>query len=210
MCETTVGEAAESPDSGDNVLVLAPPFTRDVFTTGLNALDPGGSDSERVLCVTFTRSPEDHLAEWRRHLGRTPDRIAFVSVDATARSRELSGGTTGGPQSDESGVTVDRIRSAENLTELGIRITNRLDAWSDASDPRIVVCFDSVTALLQYVDLERAFRFLHVLTDRFADAGATSYYHMDPDAHDDETIDTLSTLFDAVCEYDDGEWTARS
>lgn len=61
----------------------------------------------------------------------------------------------------------------------------------------MVGCFDSITALLQYTTVEKAFRFLHVLTNRVRRTGATAHYHLIPGTHDEQALATLGTLFDA-------------
>ena len=63
--------------------------------------------------------------------------------------------------------------------------------------------------LLQYVDLDRASRFLHVLVDRVPTVGVVERYHVDPNAHKDEVLATPSSLFDAVARFDDGGWAVR-
>jgi hypothetical protein len=81
-------------------------------------------------------------------------------------------------------------------------------ATAGDEDEHIVFCFDGVTSLLQYADLQRAFRFLHVVTGRVKTVGGVGHYHLDPEAHDTQTLATLKGLFDAVIEVeDDGTWT---
>jgi hypothetical protein len=90
---------------------------------------------------------------------------------------------------------------------LGITVSEYL---SDHGGPGTVVTFDSLTALLQYVELQRAFRFLHVLANRVKTTESVAHFHMDPAAHDAREVATLSSLFDAVAEFDDGEWSLRT
>lgn len=62
--------------------------------------------------------------------------------------------------------------------------------------------------MLQYADLQRTFRFLHVVTGRVKTVGGTGFYRIDPDAHDSQTMATIKGLFDAVVtREDDGTWT---
>jgi hypothetical protein len=89
---------------------------------------------------------------------------------------------------------------------LGITVSEYL---SKHGGTNTMVSFDSLTSLLQYVELQRAFRFLHVLANRVKTAGAVAHFHMDPGAHDEQAMATLSSLFDAVAEFDDGEWSIR-
>ena len=105
-----------------------------------------------------------------------------------------------------------RVVHPEDLTGLGIALSESLSpaGGGDADPTRFVLAYDSVTALLQYVDTERTFRFLHVLTSRVRAANALGVFFMDPAAHDDRTVRTVEALFDAVVEQDDdGEWVVR-
>lgn len=63
---------------------------------------------------------------------------------------------------------------------------------------RVVVCFHSVIALLQYAVVRRAFKFLDELTSRLARANAVAHFHLNPGALDEQTINRLLPLFDAV------------
>jgi hypothetical protein len=190
-------------DRGDSLLVLSPTFSGTEPATCSDLLSESGERDQCVLCVTLTRSPEDHLINWRRH-GNVPGRAAFVDVDASARSNGLSDESSEYDSPDDVDTTVDRVPSPENLTRLGVRTTNRLEALNEeVTGSDVAVCFDSVTALLQYVDVDQAFKFLHVLTDRCSENGVRAHFHMDPGAHDEETIETLRTLFDGVWAAED-------
>lgn len=195
-------DTLDSFGAGDNLLVLSPTFSATEPMTCSDLLTRAGTDREHVLCITFTRSPEDHIVNWRRH-ENLPERAAFVDVDASPGSNPRLGDGTDYSTTRDVDVTVDRVSSPENLTRLGVRTTNRLDAITDeVGDRQVVACFDSVTSLLQYVDRDQAFRFLHVVTDHLTEAGAIAHFHMDPGAHDDETLETLKSLFDDVLTVD--------
>jgi hypothetical protein len=49
--------------------------------------------------------------------------------------------------------------------------------------------------LLHYVELERVYRFLHVLSGRLRSVEARAYL-LAPDAHDAQTVAVLQTLMD--------------
>lgn len=201
-------EGLESFDPGDNVLVLSPPFSREGAEICSELVSHDGN--EHVLCVTFASSPENHLMNWRRH-GIVPDYASFVNVGAndTHLDSETTNGNTFGSQAVE--TTVDHVGSVENLTKLGVRMTNRLEEIvGRLGDHQTYVCFDSVTELLQYVETDQAFKFLHVVTDQITESHALGHFHMDPHAHDEETIKTLRTLFDDVVDIRDGTSATES
>ena len=110
-------------------------------------------------------------------------------------------------QRDGTGADVERIvEEPADLTGLGITISERLTDWS----PDSLLIFESLTVLLEYVDLKRVFRFLHVLVNRVKATGAVAHYHLDPGEHDDRTVATLTSLFDTVVAYENGRWQASS
>jgi len=188
---------------GTSLLLLLPAFDPKKPGACRDLLSDGGWDGKAVLSILFTQSPDDYLTSWREH-GSLPEQASFINV-RSGSSADLfdAGRDTGLP--DDTDLTVDHVSSPENLTRLGIRSTNRLETLSNGLEREVVACFDSLTALLQYVDVDKTFRFLHVLLDQFASAGVKSHFHMDPNAHDRETIETFKTEFDRVWDPTDAE-----
>ena len=82
-------------------------------------------------------------------------------------------------------------------------------AIAEALSPETVVCVDSLGALLQYVDREQAFQFVHTLGERCAESSSAMHFHLDPAAVDERTVATLSLLMDAVVDVDGGNVTVR-
>ncbi|ELZ29662.1 hypothetical protein C475_01896 [Halosimplex carlsbadense 2-9-1] len=181
------------------MLVCCPSFTGAEPRACLDLLTPDGSTDVRALSVLFTQSPGDHIDAWQRIAGGYPARMRIVAVDADAGSNR----TTEAADADRA---VERVGSPHNLTRLGVRVADCLDEW-DGSAETVVVCFQSLTTLLQYVDVESALEFLGVVTERCAATDAVAHYHLDPQAHDEQTIAKLGALFDTVLEFDDGAWT---
>lgn len=186
-------------DGGSNVLVLSSSMddgARRAYYERFLSERPGQLD---VLAINYRQTPDEWLDEWRRYVGQTPRRAAIVSVEDTFRSAVAPEGAA-----TVDGNTVVCLEGPADLTGLGIRLGEFLDGYTGG---RRVVTFDTLTVLLQYVDLSRAFRFLHVFTNRVKHAGATAHYHMDPEAHDDRAVATVESLFDAVARFDDGSWS---
>jgi hypothetical protein len=59
--------------------------------------------------------------------------------------------------------------------------------------------------MLQYVDVETAYEFLHTITGQLYAADARAHFHVDPTAHDAETVDAIASLFDAVVTLGDAD-----
>ena len=188
-----------------NVLVLSDSLDDGARASYYDTLLPATPADLRVLAVEYTRGPDGWLDEWRRHVGTPPAETAIVSVNDGTRSAAAGVDPTV-YQGDGTGCAVSVVESADDLTGLGITIGSHLKRWEESADP-VLVTVDSLTVLLQYVDLKRAFRFLHVMVNRVKGAGAVGHYHMDPAAHDEQTVATLASVFDAVAQHDDdGEW----
>lgn len=194
-------------EGASSILLLAPSLGAHDEEACIELLDPGASSRVDLLATTFIKSPEERLHVWRRTNGENLGEVAFICVGDMTRS--VAAQATGtAPVSDD--IVIDTLTSPSDLTGLGILLTERLDTLRKEGN-RTVVCFHSVTALLQYVDLRRAFRFLHVLINRVEAAGAIAHFHMDPGAHDQRAVSTITSLTDAVVEVDDaGQWTIRT
>ncbi|WP_240334755.1 DUF835 domain-containing protein [Halorussus sp. MSC15.2] len=192
---------------GDCVLLLAPSIHSATEDACLDLLAFDDASEENVLWVTYTRSPDTCIRDWLTRTGERPRNMRLVSVGDTTRSATARAGSdTTSATGDE---VVETLSNPGDLTGLGIKLSEILREW-DALDGRTVACFDSLTALLQYADLQTVYKFLHVLTGRFAAADVTAHFHLDPDACDTQTVSTLTSLFDTVVEFDDGEWSVRS
>ncbi|WP_276299363.1 DUF7504 family protein [Halorussus lipolyticus] len=188
------------------ILLLAPSLHAATEDACLDLLSFDAPAEENVLWVTYTRSPDDCVEDWMAHVDSPPRNVQFVNVGETTRAAAQSGGSTASNVADQA---VESLSSPGDLTGLGITLSEALKQW-DGNGHRTVACFDSLTALLQYADLQTVYKFLHVLTGRFDAADVTAHFHLDPDACDQQTVSTLTSLFDTVVELDDGEWTVRS
>jgi hypothetical protein len=107
-------------------------------------------------------------------------------------------------------VTTEIVDPTDPM-EIIVSLSQQLETWMDG-DTQLVVSMQTLTVLLEYIDFDTAFRYLHVLTSRIRAAGATGYFQMDSDIHDPETITTLEPLFDVIVEVSDGnvEWIPTS
>lgn len=171
-------------------------------------LDVGDPTRTNYLAVTFDGSPDQRLDHWRRHVSpERPAKVGIVVSGGVARSTTATGGDAAdGGRSD---VRVATVPSPGDLTGVGVRISECLSAWAGDGN-RLVICIDSLTTMLQYVETETAFRFLHTLLARCSTADATVHAHITPEAHDERTVRTIESLFDAVVERDvGGDWHVR-
>lgn len=132
-----------------------------------------------VLFVSYTRQPDDCVGQ----LAGADTGVGKVGVITV-------GDTAGG--SDRGDVISETVSAPSDLTGLGIEIGQFLTEWDST-----VVCFDSLTSMLQYVDFETAYEFLHTVLGQVRSADARAHFHIDPDAHDAEDVAAITSLFDA-------------
>ncbi|MFB6311260.1 MAG: hypothetical protein ABEH64_08795 [Salinirussus sp.] len=177
-------------DDASTVLLTSPtigPGNRHCSALLNDDLGPDG-----ILFVSYTRGPEACAAQVRNAVDGEPAVTVLTVGSAVA--------------TEPDGVTVRSLASASDMTGLGIAMSDAIANWS----PPIAVCFDSVTSMLQYIDLRTAYQFLHTTTGRLTAAGAKSHFHLDPAAHDDQTIAAITSLFDARIRIDNGQPEIRT
>lgn len=164
-----------------------------------------------VLAVTYTQSASTWATEYQQHVGSLPEQLTIISVGGRGgeMTRSSAHGESAQPTTTSGEPVIEEINDPRDLTGLGIRISEHLKSWHEGKGnggaTQMTLCFDSLTALLQYTDPETAFQFLHTITGRISQVGAVAHYHLTPDAHPEQTVATLSTLFDAVRDVADDE-----
>lgn len=189
---TRGGEVAAPAASAGSVLLESPSLS-DGAVEACPALHD--RPDRNLLLVSLAGDTERRLDAWRRH-GGVPGKVAVVTAGWT-RGAAATVGTP--PESVE--VSTTSVSGPGDLTGIGIKMDQCLSAWADDAAPT-EVCFDSITTLLQYVDVEAAFRFLHVTSKRIESADADAHYHLDPGAHDERVLTTVRGLFSERFTYD--------
>lgn len=169
---------------------------RDVGSSD-HCVDVLGADTpgeKRVVHIAYGEDPSVLVEEWeQRHDARPASLAVICPTEAAPPESSL-------PE-DVHVTGVD----ATDLTGLSIAVSRYLDQWEHAGP--VTVCFHSLGPLLDHAERDRVFRFLHTLTGRFMAANATAHVHLDPAATDQQTVATLSTLFDTVVRAGEDGWT---
>lgn len=195
--------------AASNILVKSPSFGGGKLRACVDLVGVRPARDLNALVVSYTKSADRWLACYNETGNPLPQNTVVVSVGESMRSSAASGGGTSGARPLIPGEPViDTLGNPSDLTGLGIKITEYLGEFDDARDAGgpvgIAFCFDSLTALLQYAEPERVFRFLHTLTTWIEQSNTHAIYYIDPDAHDAATIGTLEPLFDAIVDTTPG------
>lgn len=193
----------EHLQDASNILVLAPlsPWGTKAYA---ELLASATSAESNLAVVTYTQPPELWLSDWKNAQHPLPPDLTFVH-----------GGPKQGEEITHEGSNITTVRvSPRDPMDIITTVTEELDRWDAPQNPS-VVSVQTLTVLLEYVDFDTAFRYLHVLIHRIRGADATGYYQIDPSIHEHETINTLSVLFDVVIEAEEGatgdtEWSVVS
>jgi hypothetical protein len=168
--------------AGRSVLVLEPPFGGETRDACIDLLTDSKGDAA-VLSVLYCESVAERMDLVERH---------SHEIDSAGIIRVGPSSSVAADCADHDAVRV--VSDSADLTGLGIAITEWLNARSDPG--RATVCIDSVSTLLQYADHDRVLKFLHTIASRLRRTGVDLHCHLDPNAHDDQTVAQLRQLFD--------------
>ncbi|SFR98838.1 hypothetical protein SAMN05216559_2108 [Halomicrobium zhouii] len=193
----------ESIDGAANVLLTTHSHSHEAC---VDLLSVAPYDQENLLGVLHAESFDRRVSAWEQYMDERPADTAAINLGDFPRSSAAA--TTRGAASGRL-ESFSYIPDASDLPELAATITERLGSLA-ASDRQLVVCFDSVTRLLQTTPREQALEFLRATTDRMATADAVAHYHFDPEPFGEETVSAVTDLFDSrVVVAEDGDWTVQ-
>lgn len=197
-----------TPESPSNVLLLSESLDGHVDDACGELVSETDPESTDLLVVSLLGSIDARIGAYRAAASssRLPAKVAFVtSGDGTRSAAAARTGTSSLLADDETQFATTSVSDPGDLTGIGMKVSRCLDSWTDDGN-QTVVCFHSLTVLVQYVGLQKAFQFLHVLTSRIEAAGAIAHFHLDPSACDDRTVATLRSLFDVVLVSGEDGW----
>ncbi len=174
-------------DGATNILLEEPPLGQGrEISTALLTEPPG----QNVIFVTYTRTPSDCVAQLAGHdIGE----IGVITVGE-------------GGHDVEGAKMVGSVSTPSDLTGLGIKIGQLLSTWPEP----VHLSFESLTAMLQYVDFETTYEFLHAVTGQIHAANARAHFHIDPEAHNPEHVAGLTSLFDARVTVESDSYTVTT
>lgn len=184
----TVGEVS-------NVLLLSSEETRQRGCADL--LTGSTTDADHLLGVVYGESNRffEHL---RMTAGSLPAELTVLNVHEGEPDVAFDGDSDGDGDLE---LTVETVHPDETGS-LPTVVRERLESL-DADADEVAVCFDSVSHLVDDLGVNRSFRFLNTVTTQLSQTDAVGHFHLDPDAHDEQTLSALTTTFDAVVRSSD-------
>lgn len=183
-----------------NVLLEVPSVGSVADAACIDCLTVTPPADTHVVIIALTRAPDDWLRLWQTHAGeQLPAAVDIISTDNAQQATAIREATA----HHATPLTLETVAAPSALSRLSIKSTTTLhQPQHGAGDTPLRGCFRSATTLLQSVGLERAVRFLDVLTSQVAAADAVLHYHLASHAHDRRTRTTLYHLFDRVIQVD--------
>ncbi|MFB6109288.1 MAG: RAD55 family ATPase [Halodesulfurarchaeum sp.] len=185
-----LGDAVPAPlldavDPGTNILVSGPAMSgkRELM---LEVLGHGATNGDGSVVVTANDGGEQIYDAYQE----------IVEQESYLRIVD----SVGAEPSDELAEVIRPVSSPGDLTGMGIEFSQIATEGTGSGVDRIRVAFDSISAVLMYVELERLFRFLHVFTRQIQSKDWVGLFAIDPESHDQQVINTVNQLFDGVLE----------
>lgn len=176
------------------VLLLAPAVRDRPMNACVRALEGIGDDIDRVVAVTVAGSARDWLSIWDGAVPSDAMPVTCIDVDTGARSmtQPVSAGAT---------TQVERVHDPTDLEAVGRRVSDVLDT-ADEADEATGIVVHSLSGILQHVDESTAFKFVYTLGEVIRRVDGIVFFHLDPGAHDTETVETFRVVCDAVIDWD--------
>jgi len=175
---------------GSNLMVYGPPLIgKSAFVRGL--FNEEVSNGVGGIYVS-TKDTAETLMGWFERVGLNDFRI----IDCVSKAMM------------EDVADTDKIKrvSIMDLTGISVRVNGFLEEYWRSGVRDILLAFDTISALLMYLNPQTVFRFLHVLASRLRATGAVGLYVVEEGMHDDKTTTTLKQLFNGVIEFkEEGE-----
>lgn len=185
---------------GTSLLVAGPAMTGKQGLT-LDLLAAGLDRTNGLLLVTTNKTASSCLDELER---RVPsfDHARVGIVDCS-----------GGNQQDGTReIATQRVSSPGDLTGISIGTAKLMEQFGTHDISSVRHGLVSVSTLLQYLELDTVFKFLHIYTNRIADTQGLGVFTIDTGSHDSQTLNTIRSEFDAIVELretDSGEREVR-
>jgi KaiC/GvpD/RAD55 family RecA-like ATPase len=174
-------------EPGSNLLLSGPPLTGK-RSLALDVLAAGIESGDGAIIVTTKDAAPRVLDDFAE---RTPyENKPVAVVDCVSRQQ--------GVAEVEGTERIKYVSSPVDMTGIGIQLSEFLQAFTDRGVDRNRVMVHSLSPLLMYSDLQTVFRFLHVFTGRVQSVDGLGLFCIDASAHDEQTMNTLTQLFDGV------------
>ncbi|NIC00984.1 hypothetical protein [Halobacterium sp. R2-5] len=135
-------------------------------------------------------------------LSEIADRWLERNPDAQSRLHCLSITDSDSPTPQGYGENVSFATArADDLTGVGMKV-NQIVGELGVNQTDILVCLDSLDAMLMYTDTRTVFRFIRTISNFLSANDAQIHFHIDP-SRDQQELTTLKSAVNAIVEVDE-------
>jgi len=179
-------------------LLIAGPAMSGKRNLAIDLLAAGLDGGNGVLVVTTNDSAAACIDELER---RAPslDRNRVGVVDCSGSSQQQA----------IRDIATRRVSSPGDLTGISIGTAKLMQGFTSQDVSSVRHGLVSVSTLLQYLDVDTVFKFLHLYTTRISDTRGLGIFTIDNASHDPQTINTVTNEFDGMIELRDSETGER-
>ncbi|MFW6435024.1 MAG: RAD55 family ATPase [Halovenus sp.] len=181
----------EELPAGTNLGILGPTMSGK-RSLALQLLAAGYQTGDGILCIT-TESAKTVYSDLDRY------------VDSLDRDRVGIVDTAGSDGQDLLNATTESVSSPGDLTGISIGTAKLFRQFERRGITDIRYGLVSISTLLQYLDSQVVFKFLHIYTKRIEETGGLGIYTLNDDSHDPQTLNTITGQFDGVIQLRESE-----
>lgn len=173
---------------GTSVLLSGPAMSGK-RNLAIQLLAAGHKTGDGILCVTTHENAAKVVSELKTHIP-TLNREQVGIIDCTGSAS----------QETIREIATEHVSSPGDLTGISIGTAKLFQRFSEQNITTIRHGLVSMSTLLQYLDLNTVFKFLHIYTARISGTQGLGVFTIDNTAHDPQTINTIAGEFDGVIE----------
>lgn len=164
----------------------------------IRLLTAGYDEGEGILCVTTSKNAASLLTELESQIP-TLDRERVAIVDCTGKDN----------QQVIKEIATERVSSPGDLTGISISTAKLFQQFTNQDISEVRHGLVSVSTLIQYLDVNTVFKFLHIHTSRITDTQGLGVFTVDGASHDPQTLNTITSEFDGVLELREADTGER-
>lgn len=173
---------------GTNVLISGPALIGKQ-TLAIRLLAAGHAKDDGIICITTSQNAASLLADFETEIPTLDrDRIGIVDCSGSDERRVIEE------------IATEHVSSPADLTGISIGTAKLLALFDRQNVTGIRHGLVSVSTVIQYLDVDTAFKFLHIYTARISDTGGLGVFTVDDGAHDPQEINTIRSEFDGIIE----------
>ena len=155
-----------------------------------------GARSGTSIRITTNTNARKTVGGFETRGALSPERIGIV--DCTAQDSTEA----------DLPVPVRYLNSPGDLTGISLEFAKLIREFG-AERSRIHIGFSTISTVLMYADTETVFRFLHVFTSRIRTGDWFGVFALDPEMHEDQTVNTVRAVFDCEAVVENGDVDLR-